>query len=125
MVSPDELCEKHGADTLRLYTLFVGPPQLDAEWSDRGIMGAEGPIRRGFGLFGFGGQGSAFDTVYYQVTLSTGEVLIPEGQGLLFCMGAQWNGHVYIKQTIEAPADTFLVFIRLRRPKPKLPGECQ
>ena len=49
----------------------------------RGIMGSEGPIRRGFGLFGFGGQGSAFDAVYYQVTLSTGEVLIPEGQGLL------------------------------------------
>ena len=31
----------------------------------RGIMGSEGPIRRGFGLFGFGGQGSAFDAVYY------------------------------------------------------------
>ena len=49
----------------------------------RGIMGSEGPFRRGFGLFGFSSQGSAFDTVYYQVTLSTGEVLIPEGQGIL------------------------------------------
>ena len=44
----------------------------------RGIIGSEGPMRRGFGLFGFGPSGSAFDTVYYQVTLSTGEILIPD-----------------------------------------------
>jgi two-component system sensor histidine kinase MprB len=49
----------------------------------RGIIGSEGPMRRGFGLFGFGARGSTFDTVYYQVTLSTGEVLIPEGQAVL------------------------------------------
>lgn len=49
----------------------------------RGIIGSEGPMRPGFGLFGFGGRSSAFDTVYYQVTLSTGEVLIPEGQAVL------------------------------------------
>ena len=49
----------------------------------RGIIGSEGPMRRGFGLFGFGGPGSTFDTVYYQVTLSTGEVLVPEGQAIL------------------------------------------
>ena len=49
----------------------------------RGIIGSEGPMRRGFGLFGFSARGSTFDTVYYQVTLSTGEVLIPEGQAVL------------------------------------------
>ena len=49
----------------------------------RGIIGSEGPMRPGFGLFGIGARGSAFDTVYYQVTLATGEVLIPEGQAIL------------------------------------------
>ena len=40
MVSPDELIKKYGADTVRLYTLFIGPPEKDAEWSDRGAEGA-------------------------------------------------------------------------------------
>ncbi len=47
----------------------------------RGIVGSEGPMRPGFGVFS--GRGPAFDTVYYQVTLPTGEVLIPDGQAAL------------------------------------------
>jgi leucyl-tRNA synthetase len=39
-VSPDELIASYGADTIRLYTLFIGPPEKDAEWSDRGVEGA-------------------------------------------------------------------------------------
>jgi leucyl-tRNA synthetase len=40
VVSSDDLIEKYGADTVRLYTLFIGPPEKDAEWSDRGVEGA-------------------------------------------------------------------------------------
>ena len=40
VVAPDELIGKFGADTCRLYTLFIGPPERDAEWSDEGVMGA-------------------------------------------------------------------------------------
>jgi len=36
VVSPDELIAKYGADTVRLYTLFIGPPEKDAEWSTAG-----------------------------------------------------------------------------------------
>jgi leucyl-tRNA synthetase len=39
VVSPEELIEKYGADTLRLYELFVGPPEIDAEWNPRAIEG--------------------------------------------------------------------------------------
>jgi leucyl-tRNA synthetase len=39
-VSSDDLIEKFGADTVRLYTLFIGPPEKDAEWSDQGVDGA-------------------------------------------------------------------------------------
>ncbi len=39
VVSPDELVEKYGCDSLRMYELFVGPPELDSEWDDRGIEG--------------------------------------------------------------------------------------
>jgi leucyl-tRNA synthetase len=40
VVSPDSLIASYGADTVRLYTLFIGPPEKDAEWSDRGVEGA-------------------------------------------------------------------------------------
>jgi len=40
VVSPDKLIGSYGADTVRLYTLFIGPPEKDAEWSDRGAEGA-------------------------------------------------------------------------------------
>ncbi|MDO8603149.1 MAG: leucine--tRNA ligase [Candidatus Omnitrophota bacterium] len=40
VVSSDDLIEKYGADTVRLYTLFISPPEKDAEWGDRGVEGA-------------------------------------------------------------------------------------
>lgn len=39
VVSPDDLVRDYGCDSLRLYELFVGPPELDSEWDDRGIDG--------------------------------------------------------------------------------------
>jgi leucyl-tRNA synthetase len=39
VVSPDDLVRDYGCDSLRIYELFVGPPELDAEWDDRGIDG--------------------------------------------------------------------------------------
>jgi len=45
-VSPDALIKKYGADTVRLYTLFIGPPEKDAEWSDRGVQGAYRFLKR-------------------------------------------------------------------------------
>jgi len=38
-VSPDGLIEKYGRDALRLYILFLGPPELDVDWNDNGIEG--------------------------------------------------------------------------------------
>ena len=40
VVSPDEIIESYGADTERLYTLFMGPPERDIEWTDEGVRGA-------------------------------------------------------------------------------------
>ncbi|MBL7072239.1 MAG: leucine--tRNA ligase [Candidatus Omnitrophica bacterium] len=45
-ISPDALIKKYGADTVRLYTLFIGPPEKDAEWSDRGVQGAYRFLKR-------------------------------------------------------------------------------
>jgi leucyl-tRNA synthetase len=40
VVAPDPLIDKYGADTVRVYTLFIGPPDKDAEWNDRAVEGA-------------------------------------------------------------------------------------
>ncbi len=39
VVSPDSLIDRYGADTMRLYILFIGPPDKDAEWNDRAVEG--------------------------------------------------------------------------------------
>ena len=40
IVNPDEIIQKYGADTLRLFILFAAPPETELEWDDRGIEGA-------------------------------------------------------------------------------------
>jgi leucyl-tRNA synthetase len=39
-VSPDPLIERMGADTERVYTLFLGPPEDEVEWNDEAVSGA-------------------------------------------------------------------------------------
>lgn len=50
VVSPDDLIKDYGCDSLRMYELFVGPPELDSEWDDRGIDGVYRFINRFFKL---------------------------------------------------------------------------
>ena len=50
VVSPDELVEDYGCDALRMYELFVGPPELDAEWDDRGIDGVSRFLNKFYNL---------------------------------------------------------------------------
>jgi leucyl-tRNA synthetase len=40
VVDPDEMMQKYGADALRLYVLFVAPPEKEIEWTDAGIEGS-------------------------------------------------------------------------------------
>lgn len=40
VVSPDEIINKYGADTARMFILFAAPPERDLEWSDQGVEGS-------------------------------------------------------------------------------------
>lgn len=46
VVSPEEIVEKYGADTARLFILFASPPEKDLEWSDQGVEGCYKFINR-------------------------------------------------------------------------------
>ena len=40
VVDPDDMLAKYGADALRLYVMFVAPPEKEVEWSDSGLEGS-------------------------------------------------------------------------------------
>jgi leucyl-tRNA synthetase len=40
VVDPDDMVAKYGADALRLYTMFVAPPEKEVEWTDAGLEGS-------------------------------------------------------------------------------------
>ncbi|MEG3001353.1 MAG: leucine--tRNA ligase, partial [Comamonas sp.] len=50
-IDPQDLIEKYGADTARLYTMFTAPPELTLEWNDAGVEGSYRFLRR---VYNFG-----------------------------------------------------------------------
>ena len=49
--TPDELVEKFGADTLRMYEMFLGPLEQTKPWDTKGITGVNGFLRKFWRLF--------------------------------------------------------------------------
>ena len=52
-VDPQELIDRHGADTARLFVMFASPPEQTLEWNDAGVEGANRFLKR---LWKFGGK---------------------------------------------------------------------
>ena len=50
-VDPQDLIEKYGADTARLYTMFTAPPELTLEWNEAAVEGSYRFLRR---VYNFG-----------------------------------------------------------------------
>jgi leucyl-tRNA synthetase len=59
-VDPQDLIEKYGADTARLYTMFTAPPEATLEWNDAAVEGSYRFLRR---VWNFGFKLSAMDSV--------------------------------------------------------------
>ncbi|MBV7431453.1 MULTISPECIES: leucine--tRNA ligase [unclassified Acidovorax] len=57
-VDPQDLIEKYGADTARLYTMFTAPPEATLEWNDAAVEGSYRFLRR---VWNFGFKLSAMD----------------------------------------------------------------
>ena len=51
VVSPDDICDKFGADTLRLYEMFLGPIEQSKPWNTNGISGVSGFLKKIWRLF--------------------------------------------------------------------------
>ncbi len=46
VVNPDEMVNEYGSDALRMYMMFMGPPELDCEWQDAGLQGVKRFLNR-------------------------------------------------------------------------------
>ena len=46
VVNPDEICDKYGADTLRMYEMFLGPIEQSKPWDTRGISGVHSFLKK-------------------------------------------------------------------------------
>jgi leucyl-tRNA synthetase len=51
VVTPDDIVEKFGADTLRLYEMFLGPLEQSKPWNTNGITGVSGFLKKLWRLF--------------------------------------------------------------------------
>ena len=49
-IDPQEVIEKYGADTVRLFIMFTSPPEQTLEWSDAGVEGAHRFVKRVYKL---------------------------------------------------------------------------
>ncbi|NBR15552.1 MAG: leucine--tRNA ligase, partial [Crocinitomicaceae bacterium] len=54
--TPDELVEKFGADTLRMYEMFLGPLEQSKPWDTKGITGVHGFLKKYWRLFHLNGN---------------------------------------------------------------------
>lgn len=51
VVNPDEICEKYGADTLRMYEMFLGPLEQAKPWNTAGITGVHNFLKKMWKLY--------------------------------------------------------------------------
>jgi leucyl-tRNA synthetase len=56
VVNPDEICDTYGADTLRMYEMFLGPIEQDKPWDTAGISGVHNFLKKFWKLFYHKGQ---------------------------------------------------------------------
>ncbi|MFT5249677.1 MAG: leucyl-tRNA synthetase [bacterium] len=58
VVNPDNICEQYGADTLRMYEMFLGPLEQAKPWSTAGISGVHSFLKKTWRLFHTGAEDS-------------------------------------------------------------------
>ena len=87
-VDPQDLIEKYGADTARLYTMFTAPPEATLEWNDAGVEGSFRFLRR---VWNFGFKLSGWDLTAARAQWAA----------------AQSNGHAGVTWSKEAKALRF------------------
>jgi leucyl-tRNA synthetase len=81
-VDPQDLIEKYGADTARLYTMFTAPPEATLEWNDAALEGSYRFLRR---VWNFGHKLSAMNSIAVSpASIGAGTVFGKQSKALRF-----------------------------------------
>jgi leucyl-tRNA synthetase len=78
-VDPQDLIEKYGADTARLYTMFTAPPEATLEWNDAGVEGSYRFLRR---VWNFGSKLHTAQAIAQPLKSSAAPVFNKEAKAL-------------------------------------------
>jgi leucyl-tRNA synthetase len=107
VVSPDELIEKYGADTVRLFILFSAPPTKQLNWSFSGIQGCWRFINRIWNLFYIINTKSDLSASEYEKTkiLKIMNVTIKK---VTKCIGETYHFNVAISSIMELVNSLYL-----------------
>ncbi len=73
VVTPDDIAEKFGSDTLRLYEMFLGPLEQSKPWNTNGITGVHGFLKKLWRLFYPAVQSDASTTLSNQFNVTNDE----------------------------------------------------
>jgi leucyl-tRNA synthetase len=93
-VDPQDLIEKHGADTARLYTMFTAPPEATLEWNDAGVEGSHRFLRR---VWNLGHKLSTLDPVAADASVA-GATTLQEVPMAKAAKGLRFEMHSILKQ---------------------------
>ncbi|MBQ0077347.1 MAG: leucine--tRNA ligase [Bacteroidales bacterium] len=85
VVNPDDICETYGADTLRLYEMFLGPIEQSKPWDTKGIDGVHRFLRKFWRLFYERGQWCVTDEPATKAELKSLHTLIRKEQQDIEC----------------------------------------
>ena len=80
VVNPDRICDEYGADTLRLYEMFLGPLEQSKPWDTKGIDGVNRFLKRFWRLFFEGEEFSVSEEAATPAELKTLHKLIGKEQ---------------------------------------------
>ncbi|CRX36868.1 / leuS / Leucine--tRNA ligase /:359464 Reverse [Candidatus Hepatoplasma crinochetorum] len=75
VINPDQIIEKYGADTLRLYLMFMGPLDEKKAWSDKSINGIYNWLQRVYRLFIVEGNLKIVENPNYQLKINFNKLL--------------------------------------------------
>ena len=80
VITPDEIIEKYGADTLRVYEMFMGPLESDKPWDTGSVIGIYRFLQRVYNLFqtGVTAEGDSTLTAQLHATIKKVSEDIPE-----------------------------------------------
>ena len=61
VINPDDICETYGADTLRMYEMFMGPLELTKPWNTKGLVGVLSFLKKFWKLYHLSGNFNTSD----------------------------------------------------------------